>query len=829
MTYPSNPVDAIGADGAFEIGGGDFDYGQGVTEGYVNSLYNSPDLSAENLRDPLRTALTKLPITQLDMFKPMVPGYGTPTSKSDAVEKIIAALIPNTIPMTPEEFQQWLTDIFDPNSAIWLKSQQDWTDFLASLGIGDSDAAAAVIAKNKKDWDDFLTGLGIGYNAEDAAAAVAKSKADWEAFLATLGIGDSEAAAAVVAKSKKDWEDFLTGLGIGYDPVTAAAAVAKSKKDWEDFLAGLGIGDSEAAAAIVAKSKADWDAFLASLGIGDSEAAAAVIAKNKADWDAFLTGLGIGDSEAAAAVVAKSKSDWDAFLTNLGISTSTQAATKVANSQAWLKDFINAWTVISDGFHLTYQTGSVGDAPGRIWTTAGFGYGKMTWYGAWNKMLQLTGLVNTTTAPSDAAPQIANRIVGAETAHQGLSDAVTSGATGVSTTGADNTKAMESVASLKATLDDSIKSVQQINNRLDDVPQGTVVSGVPVNTTASTGVDAWGTDWSFYPTVVSTAGHAELGKGWFLNNTGGNGAKGLGVYKTPVTAPGGASPTDSVCNVSFQNVPGFWSSDTNGSGFLIAGASGTALGSATYIYGRFSKNQFQIGYATGGTMTVLATKAVSNTPASLAMSLVVRPGTVADKWNIGLTAGGVSVTSNNTTLSFTPGKYFGHGIMQGSDPNPPYVSNFTAFNIDTSKIPGVGSRFLSTTTLSFNTTVNGVPGWDINTADTDFNSVDVSSISNAGIQVVRAGIYKVQIIMPYTTAPDQDTVVSGRYYINGTAIADYSEQSGSYTFSTRRTKYQFDFMIPVHAGDVISFGWSQNKNLASGKAICFIARMGALK
>lgn len=94
----------------------------------------------------------------------------------------------------------------------------------------------------------------------------------------------------------------------------------------------------------------------------------------------------------------------------------TAAGTGAFTAQAWATRLTNDLTVTSDVFHLVYHTGTPTDAPGLIYTGGGLGNGKMTWYGAWNDLLALCGVVNAVTPPTDPAPAVGAAITTAQTA-----------------------------------------------------------------------------------------------------------------------------------------------------------------------------------------------------------------------------------------------------------------------------------------------------------------------------------------------------------------------------------------------------------------------------
>ncbi|AKF14197.1 minor tail protein [Mycobacterium phage Luchador] len=92
--WPTNPLEAIGADGAFEIGGGEFDFGQGYTETLVKNLFAIPTPDVGNALDLLRDQLLKLPLETLQKIGAIMPDvlpgdFDTPLS---SVNKIMSSL-----------------------------------------------------------------------------------------------------------------------------------------------------------------------------------------------------------------------------------------------------------------------------------------------------------------------------------------------------------------------------------------------------------------------------------------------------------------------------------------------------------------------------------------------------------------------------------------------------------------------------------------------------------------------------------------------------------------------------------------------------------------
>ncbi|AZS08236.1 hypothetical protein PBI_IRONMAN_34 [Mycobacterium phage IronMan] len=113
MIYPTSPLDAIGADGAFEIGGGQFDFGQGYTEQLVRQMFEVP--LTGNPIEILTQQLKKLPLEALQTFKQMIPG----TVDDDFIDiaTSVATIVNNltTLPraLMTGEWQEWLTTTYN--------------------------------------------------------------------------------------------------------------------------------------------------------------------------------------------------------------------------------------------------------------------------------------------------------------------------------------------------------------------------------------------------------------------------------------------------------------------------------------------------------------------------------------------------------------------------------------------------------------------------------------------------------------------------------------------------------------------------------------------
>lgn len=162
---------------------------------------------------------------------------------------------------------------------------------------------------------------------------------------------------------------------------------------------------------------------------------------------------------------------------NLGADVSSVHST-ATNASTWSTRLTNDLLITSDVFHLTYQAGSVGDAPGTLGTN-----GKPTWYSAWNDLLSLAGIVNSTSAPTDAAPAVAAAITTAQT----------TASTAQSTLNTTNTNLFGSTtpaATIQTAAVPSGIAATKISNVLGGANLGADVSSV--HTTATNGA-AWAT------------------------------------------------------------------------------------------------------------------------------------------------------------------------------------------------------------------------------------------------------------------------------------------------------------------------------------------------
>lgn len=185
-----------------------------------------------------------------------------------------------------------------------------------------------------------------------------------------------------------------------------------------------------------------------------------------------------------------------------GIFAQYVTPTGIFSPSAWPKRLSNDLTILFDVFHWTYEAGSVGDAPGTLGTN-----GKATWYSAWNDLLSLVGIVNSTSAPIVTAPTIGESITTAQdTAQSGL-DAVNQGITGAASTGATAAVVQSAAAGLAATIAQVQSNVNTLQNAGDAAVGGVQIvdDGPGTNATGA----GWGSNWT-----LNTGSNANLHLGF---------------------------------------------------------------------------------------------------------------------------------------------------------------------------------------------------------------------------------------------------------------------------------------------------------------------------
>ncbi|QZD98212.1 minor tail protein [Mycobacterium phage Dignity] len=223
-TYPTSPLEAIGADGAFKIGGGDFDFGQGYTENLVKKMFEVPLATPGNAIDILTQQLKKLPLEALQTFKHMIPG----TVDDDFIDVAtsVATIIGNlaSLPkaLLSGDFDEWVSTTYNVvstelkqimeilgglivtpiNSAVqavkdWYHQQQ--TDIQTAIENGAQklrDQLTGIVNSTPTDVDNWLLGLLTG------DSIIPKENID----------GFNQALNDAVAQAQQKIRDALTGV-----------------------------------------------------------------------------------------------------------------------------------------------------------------------------------------------------------------------------------------------------------------------------------------------------------------------------------------------------------------------------------------------------------------------------------------------------------------------------------------------------------------------------------------------------------------------------------------------------------------------------------------
>ncbi|AHY27094.1 minor tail protein [Mycobacterium phage Phantastic] len=161
-----NPNNGPGAElekwlgtGAFELGGGDWNYGQDFTEDAIRSLFELPAITLINAIELLEEQLLKMPIEALRVFKPLIPDAIEDDFEdvATAVAKIIDTLTDGPAALLRGEFDEWLSETFGPLAA----TVQQVLEILAGLVVDPVNETVGAI----KDWWDLITGKTQGLNS----------------------------------------------------------------------------------------------------------------------------------------------------------------------------------------------------------------------------------------------------------------------------------------------------------------------------------------------------------------------------------------------------------------------------------------------------------------------------------------------------------------------------------------------------------------------------------------------------------------------------------------------------------------------------------------
>ncbi|QNJ56981.1 minor tail protein [Mycobacterium phage BengiVuitton] len=207
MDYPTTPLEAIGADGAFEIGGGDFDFGQGYTENLIRDMFEVP--LTGNPVEILTQQLKKLPLEALQAFKGMIPG----TIDDDFIDVATAvATIVGNLDSLPKAlltgtFDEWVATAF---TSVSTELQQILEILGGSVVTPINEAVQAV-----KDWWTAIGGKTSGLDSNgnlDASKLLGNLSKDRIDGLAEDLSQMSDDIQTALANSAQQLRDQLTGI-----------------------------------------------------------------------------------------------------------------------------------------------------------------------------------------------------------------------------------------------------------------------------------------------------------------------------------------------------------------------------------------------------------------------------------------------------------------------------------------------------------------------------------------------------------------------------------------------------------------------------------------
>ena len=104
---------------AYEVGGGEYNFGQLVTEELAVQLIHGPRATPDNVWTLIEDKLLQLPLETLRMFQPFIEGSSMETDFPDiplSVDTIMRWLPTNPTVVSLEQAQKWLEDTFKPLS-----------------------------------------------------------------------------------------------------------------------------------------------------------------------------------------------------------------------------------------------------------------------------------------------------------------------------------------------------------------------------------------------------------------------------------------------------------------------------------------------------------------------------------------------------------------------------------------------------------------------------------------------------------------------------------------------------------------------------------------
>ncbi|QBP31055.1 minor tail protein [Mycobacterium phage Refuge] len=212
-TYPTDPTGAIGAGGAFVIGGGNFKFGQDYNEAIINNMFSVPLPNPGNAVAILQQQLSRLPLDSLQYFKNLIPG----TIDDDFIDiaTAVATIIGNlaNLPraLLTGDFEHWISTTFNSVSREFtqimeilggivvtpinnaVQQVKDWWN-----GIG------SAVSQGVKNFEQMLSQLWSGLTGKPATGV--KSPAD----VANAASGTAQQADTGVQIG--EWNNAVLGI-----------------------------------------------------------------------------------------------------------------------------------------------------------------------------------------------------------------------------------------------------------------------------------------------------------------------------------------------------------------------------------------------------------------------------------------------------------------------------------------------------------------------------------------------------------------------------------------------------------------------------------------
>jgi hypothetical protein len=442
---------------------------------------------------------------------------------------------------------------------------------------------------------------------------------------------------------------------------------------------------------------------------------------------------------------------------NLGADVSS-VQTQASTQNTWWGRLMTDITIYFDLFHGTYPAGSPSDGPT---TTVG---GVRTWYSAIADVLDLFGIVHSTSTPSTPVSDVG-------TAVQGTVDAVTSASTGTTQTGTTTADAAAALGGLQNTVTSLSSAVQSLQTTQGGSSQSGSAFAISFNQYTD---GAWpSSDWPVTYTGSGSGVLAISGGDAVMGSTNTGNVTAISHYVDPTTS-------------DYQTINATISGLPQGAAKTYAcarmnSAMDTYLYAGVYLSG-FSLN-WELGCYVSGTQHVLA----SGSGAPLNFSFELKAGVGGDPYRIQGVSGNTvvfdytdsshvhtvgssnryfgfkSTTDNNGQYVPAPGSYLGC-----FDSEPPSVIG-SGFRRYRSSATAVSQTHTASTNLAFasgffDTTLEATPDYSFDNGPGVYSGAPGATVANAGWYDVE---FRCDIQMAASTA--MVTLAMGVLRVNSSA------------------------------------------------------------